>query len=200
MFDGLDQLLEFVKLARAEASSTRRAVTAQIVGVGDEGDDTTAERVSACEVVQPLGLTAVPVPSADTEALVARVGDRPVVLAVLDKGRSAQAAEMGETRLYGAGDSNHNAVVRIRAAGQVEVTSQSGTDVVLNGGSLKVARVSDAVLVGTLAGVAPPGGGAVTFTFTPFDASGAPGTPVVNATVTIAAVIANSGGATRVKA
>lgn len=157
MFDGLDQLLDFVKVSRFTQSSAYRVATIQMTGAGAAGDDEHAEVVDACEVVQPLGLMASPALGADTEALVARLGDNPVALAIVDKSRPAQDVEAGETRLYGAGDSNAAANTRIRASGAVEVNAVenqnvavnvSGTgDVVLDGGSLKVARVTDAVTI-----------------------------------------------------
>lgn len=198
MFEGIDQLLDFVKLSRVSVSSTYRVATAQIVGAGDPGDDATAERVDACEVVQPLGLLAVPVLGTDTEALVARIGDRPVVIAIIDKTRGAQDVEAGEARLYGVGDTNHTAVVRIRATGKIEVTAKASQDVVLNSGTLKAARVTDPVRIGTVTATAGPY--PVVFTVTLDNADGVPGTPVVNATATLSGVVSNAGGAANVKA
>ncbi len=198
MFEGMDQLLDFVTLSRVNVSSTRRVTTAQITGAGDPGDDSTAERVDACEVVQPLGLLAVPVLGTNTEALIARVGDRPVVLAIVDKSRGAQDVEQGEARLYGVGDTNHAAVVRIRATGKIEVTPKASQDLVLNAGLLKAARVTDPVRIGTITATAGPY--PVTFTVTLVDADGVPGTPAVGATATLTGVISNAGGAPNVKA
>lgn len=91
----------------------------------------------------------------------------------------------GETALYCATDGTE---IRLDADGNITIDAASGKDVIVNGGSLKVARRTDPVRVGTLAGA--NGGGAVTFTFQPLDADGAPsGPPLVGTTVTIAGVI-----------
>ena len=203
--------LDFARVLAASASTSTRCVTVQVSASGDEGDNNTdTERGDGVEVLQPLGLMAVPAITATTQAPFQRVGDQMVALGIVDKGAPAQAVEEGEARLYGVGSGNSTANVRVRNSGAVEVNAKSNANVALNvdgtggvvrdGGSLKVARVTDSVRVGTLAGTAPSGGGPVVFTFVPLDASGAPGTPVVNATVTIAAVIASAGGAAHVKA
>ena len=152
-----DQLLDFVKLSRLTVSTARRVLTAQITGAGAAGDDANAETLSAVEVVQPLGLLAYPTLGATTEALIARIGDTAVALGLIDKGGAAQAVEAGEVRLYGPGSQNATAVVRIRADGSIEITAKTGVnislavdgagDVVLDGGSLKVARATDPVTI-----------------------------------------------------
>jgi hypothetical protein len=187
MFDGLDQLLDFVKLSRFAVSTANRVTTAQITGAGAAGDDSTAETVDACEVVQPLGLMAYPTLGASTEALIARLGDRPVVLAMIDKGRAAQAVEAGEVRLYGPGSSNAAAVIRIRADGSIEVSSLNNTNVTVtasgtgevrvNGSAVKIAADTDPVDLGAWTFV--PGTGGASLTYTP--PGGAP-TPITTAT------------------
>ena len=193
-----DQLLDFVKLSRLTVSTARRVLTAQITGAGDAGDDATAETLSAVEVVQPLGLLAYPTLGATTEALIARIGDTAVALGLVDKGGAAQAVEAGEVRLYGPGSQNATAVVRIRADGSIEITAKSGVnislavdgagDVVLDGGSLKVARATDPVTV-TLTAlqiatiIAPPGGG-----------------PCTGGPITITGTVDSGAGAAHVKA
>jgi len=134
MFEGVDELLDFVKLSRLTVSTANRVTTAQITGAGDAGDDSTAETVDACEVVQPLGLMANPTLAATTEALIARLGDRPVVLAIMDKGRAAQAVEAGGVKLYGPGSANAAAVLYIRASGAIELTTVTNTDATLTAG------------------------------------------------------------------
>lgn len=159
MFEGLDDLLDFVTVTATEASTTRRVVSLSFDGAGDPGDPSTSERVTGVEWVQPLGLLARPVASSHTEALIVRAGDKPFAIAVLDKTGATQAVEAGEARLYGPGDTNATAVVRILSSGAIEVTAKSGQsltlnvdgagDLVLDGGSLKVARVTDLVSAGT---------------------------------------------------
>ena len=201
-------LFDFPRISRTAASTVRRVLTASIVGSGNAGDDASAERVDNCEVVQPLGLFARPVLTTLTEALVARLADRPLILAMIDKGRPAQAVEEGEVRLYGVGSSNAAAVIRVRGDGSIEITATDGRnvsisvsgagDVVLDGGTLKSARVTDPVRIGTITGTAGPY--PVTFTTTLVSADGVPGSPVVGPTATLSGVVSNAGGAEHVKA
>jgi hypothetical protein len=191
-------VLEFLRVTATTLGTHVRTVLAQLRGPAGEPYD-------AQEVGQPLGLTARPGrPAGETapvtvEALCARQGDDVVVLAVVDKSLPALTGlDEGETRLHGAATGNVVAQVRITAAGAIEVTSKAGTDVICNAGTLKVARVTDPVRVGTLAGTAGPW--PCQFTFTPHDPDGVPGTPSVGASVTLAGVVSNAGGAARVKA
>jgi len=195
------------KAVALAASASLRVVTGTFVGAGAEGADDTAERIDDCEVAQPSGLMALPALTATSEAFCVRRGDELVALFLIDKGAAAQAVESGETRLYGVGASNAATVIRLRADGSIDITSAAngavrvtanGTgDVVVNGGSLKVARVTDPVRVGTLTGTAGPY--PLALTFTPLDADGVPGTPSVGPTVTLAGVVSNAGGAARFK-
>lgn len=202
MFEGLDQLLDFVEVSRFTVSTVRRVTTVQMTGAGAAGSNATAETVDLCEVVQPLGLMAYPTIGDNTEAMIARIGDKPVALALIDKSRAAQAVEEGEVRLYGPGSSNATAIIRIRNSGAIEITAKDGVnialnvsgagEVVLDGGSLKVARVTDATTghthaPGSLQVVIPGGSSAGTY-------------PVVGATATATDTIASSGGASQVKA
>ena len=137
------ELFDFVRIARTAVSTTRRVVTASIVGIGNVGDDASAERVDNCEVAQPLGLFAVPVLTPQTEGVVARLADRPFILFVLDKGRTAQACEAGGAKLYGVGPDNAAAIVYIRATGAIEVTSVTNTNVTLAAGGTGTVRFQD---------------------------------------------------------
>lgn len=143
--DGYEGNIDFAKVATLTPSSTLRTMTAQIIGVGAVGDDASAERYDSCEVVQPSGLAAAPTLTADTEALIVRRGDEAIAICVIDKGATAQAVEGGETRLYGVGGSNATSVIRIRANGAIEITAGTSANIVLNGGTLNVARASDGV-------------------------------------------------------
>lgn len=199
--------MEFVKVTSVAVSTSTRAVTMQAAGAGAEGDDNDAERFDEVEVVQPLGVLANPILTDTTQAVAVRHGDELVALFIVDKGRSAQAIESGETRLYGAGTNNQTTVIRLRASGAIEITSANngainitanGTgDVVVNGGSLKIARVTDPVRIGTVTGTAGPY--PVVFTTTLVDADGTPGAPTVGNTATLSGVVSNAGGASRAK-
>lgn len=175
-------MIEFGKVLGVTVSGNSRATTLQIAATGQEGDDDGAERIDAVEVLQPAGLMAAPSLSPTAEAAFVRIGDQVIALAVVDKGAPSQAVEAGEVRLYGPGSSNAAAVIRIRADGSIEITPKAGTNVVLAGGTLSVARATDPVSV-TLTAlqiatiIAPPGGGPCTggsITLTGTISSGAP--------------------------
>jgi hypothetical protein len=90
------------------------------------------------------------------------------------------------------------ATVTITSAGAVSVTAATGQDLTLNAGSLKAARVTDPVRIGTIVGTAGPY--PVTFVTTLLDADGVPGTPTTSTTATLSGVVSNAGGAAHVKA
>lgn len=131
--------LEFCKVVLVNASTTSRAIVANVAGLGAEGDDEGAERYDDCEAPMPAGLLAVPALTATTEAVGVRRGDEMVLLCIIDKGAPAQAVESGETRVYGVGSSNATAVIRIRADGDVEITPKAGQAVRIGGGTLSAA-------------------------------------------------------------
>ena len=204
-----EDVLTFARVASLRVSSSTRAQTAQLaVGEDDaDADGAAVERFDDCEVMHPLGEMSSPELTETTEAVCIRRGDELVALFLIDKGRPAQAVEVGEKRLHGVGANNQTTVIRLRANGGIDITSANngavnvtahGTgDVVFNGGSLKLARVTDPVRVGTLSGTAGPY--PVVFTFTPADADGAPGSPSVGASATLSGVVSNAGGASRAK-
>jgi hypothetical protein len=190
-------MFRFLKITRTRLGDRARTLLAQVRGYGSEGADDTAEAQDDVEVVQPLGLFARAVIADGLELLAAEIGDSTLGLAVINKALAALDVEEGETRVYSAGGSTCR--VRLRADGSIDIeaasnkniriTSAGSGDVVLNGGSLKVARVTDPTTGHTHTAVhsltAPPGGGAVT------------GTITINSSTD---TIASSGGAARVKA
>lgn len=191
-------MIEFFKVIGTSNGATKRVVVSRLRGVGAAGDDDGAEPIDDAEVLFPIGYAARPyLTDHETEAVVVRIGDEVEVLGLIDKSGTVLDLEEGEVRI--SGHKEPTARLRLRANGSVDLESKSDQDVRLNGGSLKAARVTDPVRIGTLAGVTS--GGPVTFTFQPLDANGAPaGSPDVNATVTLVGVISNAGGAARVKA
>jgi len=200
-------VLEFVKVTALRVSTTTRATTVQTAGAGAEGDDAGSESFDDVELVQPLGSMVSPELTDTTEAIAVRRGDELVALFLIDKGLPAQSVERGEHRLHGVGANSRTTMVRLRADGSIDVTSSNngavninahGTgEVVINGGTLKLARVTDPVRVGTLVGTAGPY--PVSFTFTPQDADGVAGVPATGPTVTLGGVVSNAGGASRAK-
>ena len=121
--------IEFVTVTGVAASSDTRALTAQAAAMGAAGDDNAAERFDDVEVTQPAGLMASPAVTSTTEAVCVRRGDELVALVLIDKGAAAQSVEAGETRLYGVGSDNSTAVIRLRASGDVEITSKAAQTV-----------------------------------------------------------------------
>lgn len=192
-------MLRFLKVTRARLGQRARTLMLQVRGYGSEGadDDESTERQDDVELVQPLGLMARAVIASGLEVLAAEIGDQTVGLALLNKALSVLSLEDGETRLYGAKESTCH--VRLRADGSIDVEAKSNTsiritasgtgEVVLNGGSLKVARDTDAVAI---AAALTTWMGNVQ---TALAGLGSPVAPLVGTT------IGNiSGGATRVKA
>lgn len=199
-----DDATDFVRPRAITVGATTNTLTAQIVGVGAEGSDDSAERWDDAEVVQPAGLRALPSETNTLEGLAMRRGDEVVVIHLLDKGADRQTVEAGETRLYGVGTNNPTTVIRLRANGDIEITAKSGQvvrvgasggEVVLSGGTLKNARVEDPLNVGTL--VATAGPYPVLFTYIPGTAGPVP--PAPPGGVALTGVIATSGGNPNVK-
>ena len=174
-------------------------LTAGISKLGEEDEVQTGdETVSAPEAdispgtltqrlvrrIEPWGFRGRPPDK--VRALWLRLGSSNVVFigTAVGKGYGPNNLEVGETSLY---CSKGGTEIRLDKDGNIKITAASNQDVIVNGGNLKVARRTDPVRIGTLAGVSPSG--AVTFTFTPQNADGVPGVPSVGATVTLAGVI-----------
>jgi len=197
--------IDAFKVLSLATSTTRRVLTAQCAGVGSEGADDAAERFDGVEVAQPAGLMASPALTATTEALAVRRGDELIALFLIDKGAAVQALAAGETKLHGVNGTNAATVVHIRADGSMDITSANngainisahGTgDVVVNGGTKRVAREEDALNVGTL--VATAGPYPVLFTYV----AGTAGAPAVAPPggVALAGVLTTGTGASRFK-
>jgi hypothetical protein len=190
-------VIEFEKVTALAPNSQHRVLTAQVRGATTDDAPADAEEHDEVEVLQPAGLMARPELTETTEAVVVVRGDEPVALLLIDKGAAAQQPEAGEVRLHGVAAASATTVVRIRANGDLEITAASGRDVKVNGGTLKVARVTDPVKVATITATAGPY--PVTFSVALHDADGTPGTPSVGTTATLSGVIANSGGAAHFK-
>jgi phage gp45-like len=179
-----DGALQFVRVTGVTASSSTRATTLQVAGVGSESNSNDGERFDGVESTQPAGLMASPAVTSTAEAVCVRRGDELVALVIIDKGAAAQNVEAGETRLYGVGGDNATAVIRLRANGDIDITAKSarsinlsvsgGGSVVLAGGSLEVARRTDPVTAA--AGLLTTLGQIVTLLNTAGPVVGAPGT------------------------
>lgn len=105
----------------------------QVLQLGVLADETR----DGCERVQEYGFTSVPLPGA--EAVVLFVGgrrDHGLVVGVDDRRHRLAGLKAGEVAVY----NNAGASVVLKADGSIEVT---GAEVILNGGVLPVARVTD---------------------------------------------------------
>lgn len=145
----------------------------------------------AIEVYQPQGLRAVPVPRAETEALVIELANGERLALVIDKRRDAGAVvpEAGETQVHCL--AQPASVIRWRASGDIEVTPLAGRNVILAGGSTPVAKEGSATAghthaPGSLQVVIPSGPAAGTY-------------PVTGATGSATDSIATGAGSPRVK-
>jgi hypothetical protein len=135
-----DGALQFVRVTGVTASSSTRATTLQVAGVGSESNSNDGERFDGVESTQPAGLMASPAVTSTAEAVCVRRGDELVALVIIDKGAAAQNVEAGETRLYGVGSSNSTAVIRLRANGDVEIVSKAAQVVKLQAGTQSFVR------------------------------------------------------------
>ena len=185
MHDDWDDI-DFARVTLATADSERRVTTVQVAALGNAGDDNGSERGDDVEVLQPLGLMALPSLTATTEAPFLRLGDRQVALGIVDKGATPQTVETGEVRLYGPGSGNASAVLRIRADGSIEITSTSNYNITvtangtgeirLNGSALKVAADTDPADIGTWTHIPASGVGVTPCSLSYTPPSGAPTT------------------------
>jgi hypothetical protein len=146
-------MFRFLKVTRTRLGDRARALLLQIRGYGAEGGDDAAEAQDDVELVQPFGLFARAVIADGLEALAVEIGDSTLGLALINKALSTLDVEEGETRLYGAKESSCR--VRLRADGSMDIEAKSGAairittagggNIVLNGGTLDVARKTDTV-------------------------------------------------------
>ncbi len=147
-------MIRFAKIASTVLGSRARTLIAKAIGLGDEGADDDAEQLDDIEVLQPLGVFARPAVTSKLEALLFELGEEVVAAFFTDKGKPRFTdAEEGETRIYSAADASCR--VRLRADGSIDIeatsnkniriTATGGANIVLNGGTLDVARKTDAV-------------------------------------------------------
>lgn len=192
------------KVTAAAFGAVSKLLELQLRGDGDEGDDDGSAQTDDGVFYHHLGLAIRPAVARTLRALGYEDGDDVAVLKVWDRARTPTDLAAGETRVYAAGDLTarvrlktdgltveaSGATITITSAGAIQVTPAAGQDIVLNGGSARVARVGDATTghthaAGGLQVVIPSGSSAGTYPVTGVTAS---------STDTIAA------GAARVKA
>jgi hypothetical protein len=190
----IESIFGLFKVTRAAYDATSKFLHLQLRGQGSEGDDETAEAVDTGTLLQQFGVAVKPVVTRQLRVLAIRWGRQIWPLKIWDKTKLPTDLEEGETRVFSVG--NINVRISAKSSGgtnSIEITADGG-DVIVNGGELKVARVTDPVNVGTLMGQAGPY--PVIFTFTGFDAEGAPVAGIsAGSTVTLSAVVSTDGGA-----
>jgi hypothetical protein len=147
----------FWKITRFTWDSAKRVLIAQGRGPGQEGNDDAAAGDDEIEVIFPMGLVAQPELIDGLEAICIEMGDDVVALALVNKQLApfSPAIESGETRTFGAKE--QSVMIRHRADGSLELKAKNGQpiridctgagDVIVNGGTLSVARSSDQVQV-----------------------------------------------------
>jgi len=172
-------VIEFMKVTATRLGTRVRVVLAQLRGVGAEGDDDGAEPFDDAEVIHPLGFLSRPALSASLQAAVVRVGNDARVLAFVDKALA---------RLEGTVNALEAGVARVFAPGNLNarVDWLPNGDVVINGGTLRLARVTDGVNICKLQATAViyP----CTITITPINADGSFGTPIPTTAPVLATV------------
>ena len=134
--------MQFPKVTLATVDTVKRVVTLQLRGFGQTGDDEDAAPTDGAELVQPLGLFANPVLSAETEAVTLGLGDQDVALHVIDKSLSVLSCPPGTTILVACG--NASCLVKCNPDGSMDIATASGQDVRFNGGSTPVAKEGSA--------------------------------------------------------
>jgi phage baseplate assembly protein V len=142
MIDAINKMIAPLRLrvanmvARAVVQLVDDSVKVQLLQLGVLSEETR----EGVERVQNYGFTSVPLPGA--EAVVVFVGgqrDHGLAVAVDDRRYRLKSLQAGEVAMY----HKDGARVVLKADGSIEITAKSGSNVVLNGGSLNVARVTD---------------------------------------------------------
>lgn len=149
------------KVTRVAFDAVSNLLGLQLRGDGAAGNDDGAVPEDDAQFLGQLGVAVRPIVTATLEALGYQDGDEVRVMKLWDKDRSPTDLAAGETRVFAVGDLTarvrlktdgltveaRGATLTITSSGAVQVTPAAGQDIVLNGGSLRVARETDAVTV-----------------------------------------------------
>lgn len=145
-------MIDFAEI-RSTAQARLKNILARVIYGGVTGTDDGAQVVpdasadegeEGAEVWQQWGFASRPLTGGANgvvEALVVPLEGGLVVLATRQQ-RTQVTVAPGEVVLF---NSAAGCTVRLTAAGKVEITAANGQDIVLNGGTLRVARETDAV-------------------------------------------------------
>lgn len=155
------------KVTRAACDAVAKLVLTQLRGLGDEGDDSTAEPVDNAPFLQQLGVAARPVIAQTLRGLGYRNGDEVWLLKVWDKAICPTDLDVGETRIFSAG--TLSTFIRLLAA---SVVLDASSSILLGASATKgVNRVGDPIVPGTFAVTATSSGAppvtTLTITYTP---------------------------------
>jgi hypothetical protein len=138
------------KLTVARWEQGANMLLAQMLGQGNEDDDTSAERVDDAPFLGQLGLAVYPVVQRTLRGLGWRHGDEVWLLKVWDKARKILDMEEGETRVYAVGGETTR--LRLKADGAAVLEADRiklGAE-----GTKGVARIDDTTTNGALSFVA----------------------------------------------
>lgn len=185
-------MLSPFRVTRAAMNAVAKLLLVQLRGVGDSGDDDSAEPVDDAAVLTQLGVAVRPVITSTLHALGYQDGDEVWVLKLWDKTRSPTDLDEGETRLFSAGTIAN--VVRLLAARIVVEAPEIRLGA---SATKKVNREGDAVSCGTL--VFTPNAGTAPATLVYF-APGATVPPVPPPAVSIPLSGVTGAGSSKVRA
>jgi hypothetical protein len=191
----VQSVLFWSKVSSTSADGTHDGVEGWPADGGDPGGQQPVRRG------EPWGVHGRP--KAGVQALVARVMGNAaagVLTAIWTGAYGRQNLAEGETQLYCVAK---DCEVYLDKNGKLRLVSSTGQDITFNGGTLKVARETDSLDVGTL-GPCTAGPYPVTLSYTPTVATGGgntgPGSPLTGPTVAVSGVVAKGTGAPNVKA
>lgn len=173
--------LNIYEVVRAGISSVTGLREFQVRSMGAEGNDPSAAVIDSVQSVEPLGVSSNPAAKRSLRTLAYQLGKQLVSIAAWDKGARPAGLAVGEIRFHAL--RVLTACLRYLDDGSGFLTSDyaNGKDMVVNGGSAKVAREGDSVDGGTITATVATAPGPVTFIYTP--AGG--GTPVTSTTLTL---------------
>lgn len=134
-----DGVIEFFKLKKTEFGSNSKSLVAELDGLGDSTDEDEVERVSGAEVLSPVGFTARPNISAETEGVIIRDGDDVVVAFIIDKSVAQPIIEPGEVVIWSPSKPTECNII-LNKDGAIRIVTSSGQDVRINSGTSPVAH------------------------------------------------------------
>lgn len=199
VYELLGQLREWVR-DQVEQVRTTMALFVGIARTSSAGDedevktDDQSKETTQVRRIEPWGLRWRP-PSGVMGAILRAAGgvSNGMLIGISTKRYGPANLAQGEVELYCVATGTS---VKLDKDGKITITAASGQDVVVNGGTLKVAREHDALNVGTLTGMSPAG--PVNFVYVP-GGFPAPGAPQTGPSITVGGIVADGTGAAHFK-